>query len=209
MTDYPSDSMVKPDPDLCAEYGAAIQALSSAFQKEGVDKDALLKDATDRMTRYTPKGCADRFGLESGYSLAKEFYCDVLATSAGASARILNERDDPDAARAMLFDLYGTCLESGFGRETEFLCNPIHWYPQVTSESDCREFPPKSASPGPTRHSRKAALRWPERSTETGLWASTPGAIAHANRPWNPPPGRAASGEPLTPMIFRLRSPTT
>lgn len=125
MKNYAFDSKIKPDQELSEAYGAGIQTLNEAFNKESPDKEATLATALEQISRYTPAGCAERFEMGSGYSLAKEFYCDVLAANAGAAVRILSARGDTDAARDLMLDIYRDCAANGFDRRTEFLCNRI------------------------------------------------------------------------------------
>ena len=124
--DYATHPWFNPKQSLADDYGASIQRLETAFRKDDeVDKDAVLAEALAMQERYTPAGCIEQFGLGSGYSLAKEFYCDIIAANAGAAARVLEERGNVEAARRGLLDLYADCAAQGFGRASEFICNRI------------------------------------------------------------------------------------
>lgn len=105
-------------------YGPAIGRLGAAFAADS-DKDKLLAEAYAALKEFTPAGCKAAFGLGSGYSLAKEFYCDIMCTNAAVVARILEQRGEAAQARDFLFELYARIAAAGFTREHEFFLNRL------------------------------------------------------------------------------------
>ncbi len=124
-TDYATHPWYNPKEVLGGHYGEAVQRLQQAFVSEGTDPDQLLRESEQMLTSYTPTGCNEQFGPGSGYSLAKEFYCDVIAMNAGVRARVLEKRGDIEQAKSFLLELYDACQANGLGRSAEFLCNRI------------------------------------------------------------------------------------
>ncbi len=123
--DYANDAMFHPDAELKAIYEASIQRLQRAFKKDLPDKEPVLDEAREELTRFTPAAFAEKFGLGSNYSLVKEFHYETLCANASAVARILVEREQVDEAKAFCFDLYDRAVAAGFTRDSEFLCNRI------------------------------------------------------------------------------------
>ena len=124
MTSMPTDAS-PPSPELTAQYKEAIARLGAAFKADPREHPTIMAQARQAMAAMPPQKIADTFGLGSGYSLAKEFACDILAANAGAVARLLALADHADQARDFLQELYRQAIEAGFDRSREFLLNRI------------------------------------------------------------------------------------
>ncbi len=107
------------------DYGPAIGRLGATFAKDDTDKTPLMQEALEVLKRYTPAGCREAFGLRAGYSLAKEFYFDVLCANAATVARVLEQQERADEAKAFLRTLYGEMAAAGFTRDREFFMNRL------------------------------------------------------------------------------------
>lgn len=123
-TDYATHPNFQLENPYHGEYGPAIGRLNAAFQPD-TDKDQLLREAHGILARYTPAQCREVFGLGTDFSLAKEFYYDVVCANAGAVARILEQRGQVAEARQFLLDLYGSIAAAGFTRDKDFFMNRL------------------------------------------------------------------------------------
>lgn len=123
--DYARHPHFRLDNPYYPDYGAAIGRLGAAFSKEVAAKEPLLAEARAALARYTPYGCREAFGLGAGFSLAKEFYCDVVCANAGVVARLLEQRGEVAEAKAFLQGLYAEMADAGFSREREFFPNRL------------------------------------------------------------------------------------
>ena len=107
------------------EYGRCIGRLNAVFAKDDKPKAPLMAEAREILKTFTPRGCRERFGLGSGYSLAKEFYYDIVGGNAAAVARVLEQVERAEEARSFLFEIYAQILGEGFDRDTEFFANRL------------------------------------------------------------------------------------
>jgi hypothetical protein len=123
--DYARHPHFRLDNPYHKDYGEAIGRLSAAFSKDVEDKAPLLAQARQVLERYTPRGCREVFGLGAGFSLAKEFYCDVVCSNAAVVARLLEQRDEAAEAKAFLQELYADMAAAGFSRDREFFMNRL------------------------------------------------------------------------------------
>ena len=123
--DYTTHPNFNPDAELTAAYEGAIQRMQAAFAKDDADKAPVVEQARRAIEQFSPARCRERFGLGSGFSLAKEFFVEVFATSAASVARIHEQAGRVDEAKAFLLGLYQQAFDAGFTREREFLPNRI------------------------------------------------------------------------------------
>ncbi len=120
---YPLVSAVDPGPEMTREYEQTIQRIGKTFAKDGKPKDDLVEEARKALERYTPEDCLERFGLGSGYSLAKEFYYETIGANAAVIVRVLETSGKPDEAKAFMIDLYERAFAVGFTRDKEGMVN--------------------------------------------------------------------------------------
>jgi len=152
-TDYRTHPDFNPDAELTAAYEAAIQSLQAAFAKDSPDKTPLLERARQTVAQFSPERCRQRFGLGSGFSLAKEFFVETFATSAAAVARIHEQAGRAEDAKLFLLELYRKAFAAGFTRDREFLANRI----------DSRTFMPMRRHVN-AEYLRAAGYRHPDRA---------------------------------------------
>lgn len=106
-------------------YNQAIRRLSQAFSKELDAPESLLAEARAELDSFTAADCASVFGLGTPFSLAKEFYMDVICANAGAVARLLEKAGRAGEAKDFLFALYDAIRAAGFARGSDFLPNRL------------------------------------------------------------------------------------
>lgn len=125
--DYTAHPHFNPDAETTQRYNRAIMRLGAAFAKELTDQSraSLLAEAKADLAAVTPDHIRERYGLGSGYSLSKEFDCEVYACNSAATARILEQQGRATEAAEFLAGQYRQAQDAGFGRASEFLQNRI------------------------------------------------------------------------------------
>ncbi len=123
--DFETDPQYQEQNPCSVAYAEAVQRLQWTPRDAQRTEAQIVAEAREMLDQYTFRGCRERFGLGSPYSLMKEMYCDVIACNAAVVARSLLRNDGDAAAASFLMALYEEALAQGFHRDREFLANRI------------------------------------------------------------------------------------
>jgi len=128
MSQEPAISSPKPaKPSFQDEYSRGIHRMTAVFDKskELSQKEPLLAEAREALSKFTYGGLKKHFAVNSPYSLEKEFYADIISSNAAAVVRMLALKGQEDAAKSFLKDMYHKASAEGFTRDRSFIPNRL------------------------------------------------------------------------------------